>query len=435
MSGNNGGSESNDPVVLVLFGIVLVVVVAAVIWFIFHTELSIAAIHAAWYSLPTLSFIVSAMESIGTPVWIMDLIVPIDVIKQLPILRDSLLRQDPRQVDLEFFTLLLSITGFAFRLITPLIAAYLIYYVLKESKAARYKRSMNIFKLATLTSETFPQIRPAIIENLFQVNPDTGDFRREESPIRYAIQNNLIMTYDIDFRGSRLAEKSTPTFIKSEEDKDKKIYYVKDDLSHHISKLHDRCILDLDKTKLLFIKQLGPQWTGSENLPPMIRGIYAGLLAFACADKDLAMGLFEQFNHSWKREKVKSGEKNPILIDLSRVEEIINKYESRERIQEILNSHGFVTTVMQRLLRECRTKGRIATSVFLWLKCVDRTIWYCLNQEGGQCSWIEATGPRAHFLAELSANGALFHPFVATAVTETEYYLAESEGWIPKESK
>lgn len=437
---SNGTPEKNDPIIMILIFCSVILVLLAVLWFIFHTEFSIAAIYAAWVSLPVLTMIVKSFIAIGSPDWLINLVVPFEVINQIPILREDLLRQDPRQVDFEYFVTLLNITGYAFRPFLPFLTGALIYYIIKNSRAARLKRSMNIFGLSKVASETFPQIRPAIMENLFQVNPDQGEFRREESPIRYAIQNKLIQTYDVDFKKHRLETIGTPTFNKKDVDDKKKIYLVEDDLAHSISKLHDRCIFDAKAADDIFITQLGVNWTSSDDLSPMMRGLYAALIAFACADKDTSFRLLEQFNKSWKTKKflklakkeMKKGNLNPPLMDLSGVDGIILKFEKRREIQEILFQHGFVTTVMQRLLHDARTKGRISTSLFLWLKVYDRNMWYCLNQEGGQCSWVESSGPRAHLLAERSANGALFHPFTETATVEYENYLSESEGWIPK---
>lgn len=432
---NQGRTEVNDPVMVSLAVIGLVVLLLAVAWYIWHTELSMVAIFIAYQSLPVLTMIVKGFMAIGTPDWLLNLIVPIDVIKQIPFLRDSLLRQDPRQVDFEFFTLLLSIPGYAFRLFLPLLATGLGIYIYKRSKAARMKRSMNIFSLAKVASESFPQIRPAIIENLFKVDPDSGEFRREESPIRYAIKHGLITTYDIDFKRQNLETTGTPTFDKKKVNKKDNIYLVKDNLAHGISDLHNRCILDMEKTKENFIWQLGQPWTSSQDLPPMVRGIYACLIAFASADKDKAMDLFEQFNRTWKTKKVKKGDKNPILIDLTGVDEVIAKYEKSEHIQKLIGSHAYVTTLFQRLLRESRLKGRISTSLALWLKPVDRTLWYAVNQEGGQCAWSEATGPRAHLIAEVEAKGPLYYPHVETGVEAFEQYLRETEGWIPEEKE
>jgi hypothetical protein len=462
MSDHTGPGDKNDSTILVGVFIALILVCLLVIWYIFHTELSIAAIHAAFYSLPVLTMIAKSMIAMGLPEIVINAVIPIDVIKQIPILKETLLRQDPRQVDLPFFGLLLEITGYSFRLLLPFITGGAIYYVIKRSKAARLKRTMNIFELAKTTSATFPQIRPAIIENLINIHPDKGEFRREESPIRFCIQKGLIKTYDIDFRGDNLKTISKPTFDKKLVDKKNGVYFVIDDLANEIAKLHGRCILDSVGLEKVFVDQLGDQFIGSDHLPPMIRGIYAGLIAFICTDKDEAMDLFAQFNHSWKTKtaitqgkafkkgksikksksikKGKSIKKEKIinkahpesLIDLSKVDDFIEKYEAMPKIQNIINQHGYVTTLMQRLVREARTKGKFATSVILWLKPVDRTLWYCLNQEGGQCSWIESSGPRAHLLAELSAKGPIWSPFVEAAVAEGEYYLAESEGWIPK---
>ena len=113
------------------------------------------------------------------------------------------------------------------------------------------------------------------------------------------------------------------------------------------------------------------------------------------------------------------------------VQTLLKKYESTDRIQEIITSHAYVTTVMARALEAAREKGRLGTSLFVWLKVVDRVLWYSLNQEGGQCGWTEAAGPRAHRIAERQVKGPIYKPYVETAVTEFELYRREREGWLP----
>jgi hypothetical protein len=428
MSAKSSYYNNNNDMLMIVGGVIaLVALLFAVIWFSFHPYISAVAVKAAWWCLPVIEATHRFSNDIGIPAGIINTLIPKEVIADLPSLKYWLPRSDPSQIDFKQFVNLLEIVGYCTRIFTPFIAIAAVVYIWKRSKAARLSRVMNIFILARYTMMQFPQIRPAVMENLIKQNPDEGYFRREESPIRYALKNGLITAYKVDFKGALIPEIITPTFNKGLSKKEG-YEYVIDNYSKGISKLHNRCILDRKKTEEIFIKQLGKAWTGSSDLPPFVRGLYAALISFACADKDLCFNLLDQFNRSWRPPKKKN---NVAHIDITGVDAVIEKHEGSERIQEIISNHAYVTTVMARLLEAAREKGRLGTSLFIWLKVIDRTLWYALNQEGGQCGWTEAAGPRAHKLAEKAVKGPLFKPYVETAVIEFENYLRDKEGWLP----
>ncbi|WP_371837021.1 secretion/conjugation apparatus DotM-related subunit [Microbulbifer epialgicus] len=409
-----------------------------VLWFTFHTYLSIAVVKIAWWCIPVIEYThaysYKIAISLGVSTKTVDLLIPAEIINELPNLKYWLPRIDPSQIKFKKFVELLEVISYALRILLPFLTVISIIYIVKRSKTARMNRVMNIMSLAKLSMDQFPQIRPAIIENLLKKDPDTGYFRREASPIRFAIINGLIKAYKTDFRGALISEIVTPVFNKQYKNKEGYEYIV-DNYSKGISKLHNRCILDTKETERVFINQLGKVWTSSDNLPPFIRGLYAALIAFVCADKDTSIKLLDQFNRSWIPPK-KSGlffNKTTVsaFININGVDDVIAKYEHADSVQEILSNHAYVNTVMAVLLEAARTKGSLATSLFIWLKVVDRNLWYSLNQEGGQCAWTEGAGPRAHKLAEIKAKGPLYHPFVDTAVAGYEDYLRNTEGWLP----
>lgn len=418
--------NSNDAVMLFAGLLGMLALLFAVIWFIFHAQISWFVIQCTWFAVLILDMLHGAATSIGVPEAVIAILVPQEVVDDIPSLKYWLTRIDPKQVGFKQFVRMLEVGGYCLRLLLLFLSTACIVHIWRRSRAARLSRVMNIFTLAHYSMRQFPQIRPAIIENLIKQDPDAGYYRREDSPIRFAIKNHLLKAYKVDFAGALQNEIVIPTFDASKA-KTKGYEYIKDHYSKGISKLHNRCILDIEATEQAFIAQLGPMWTSSNRLPPFIRALYAALCAFACADKDTCFKLLDQFNRSWQPPT----KKNTAHMDTTGVDDVIKRYEATDRIQEILNSHAFVTTVMSRLLEAARQKGRLGTSLFIWLKIVDRGLWYVLNQEGGQCAWTEAAGPRAHKLAEKAAKGPLFKPYVETSVTEFEEYLRNKEGWIP----
>ena len=81
------------------------------------------------------------------------------------------------------------------------------------------------------------------------------------------------------------------------------------------------------------------------------------------------------------------------------------------------------------LLNRARQKGVLASSQFLWLRPLDRPLWYALNQCGGRAAWAEGFAPWAHYQAEEKAGKALSEPHVRPAVASLRQALA-AQGWL-----
>lgn len=445
--------------------VILLGVTGLMVWFGAKEYLAFCAIKMTWASIIVIDIVVSFAQSHSIPDNIIAYVIPTDILEQIPSLKYWLPRTDPKQVSFKQFKEMLEIGGVCLRPFIPFIGIAGIIFILKKTKTAKFTRKMDIFQLAKLMQNEFPQIRPAIMENLENQHPDEGYFRREDSPIRFAIKHGLITAYKINFKGELINEIVTPTFDKKKSKKslltrifsifhrkaksptsdssnaqDNKIEYevIKDHYKKGISKLHNRCIFDREKAAIVYSEQLGPAWTSSDDLPPFIKGLYAALIAFACTDnentdyatdKEKSMDLLKQFNKSWQPP----GKKNAAYMNVKGVNKIIKEYESTESIQDVLNSHAFVSTVFSSLLEKAREKGKLGTALFQWLKVVDRHLWYALNQEGGACAWSEAAGCRGHKLSESSAKGAIYKRTIENSVNALEEYLNNVEGWIPLE--
>lgn len=421
-------------------GIVLVGIAAVLVWFGAKEYLSFCAIKMTWAAITVIDVVVSFAQSNGIPDTFISYIIPTEILEQIPSYKYWLPRTDPKQVSFKQFKEMLEIGGICLRPFIPFVGIAGIVFVLRKTKTAKYTRKMDIFQLAKLMQNEFPQIRPALMENLENQHPDEGYFRREDSPIRFAIKHELITAYKTNFKGELINEIVMPTFEKKKANqKDIEYEFIKDNYKKGISKLHNRCIFNREKAREVYSEQLGPEWISSDNLPPFIKGLYAALIAFACTDnentdyetdKERSMSLLKQFNKSWQSP----GKKNAAYMDISGIDKIIKEYEPTESIQTILNGHAFVSTVLSSLLEKAREKGKLGTALFQWLKVINRNLWYALNQEGGACAWSEAAACRGHKLSEDKAFGAIYKRIIENSVEALEEYLDNVEGWIPLES-
>ena len=83
-------------------------------------------------------------------------------------------------------------------------------------------------------------------------------------------------------------------------------------------------------------------------------------------------------------------------------------------------------------LSASRDDGVVPSSEFLWLKPLDRRLWYMLNSVGRQTPFAEVGGPFAHWLAEKSMGRRLIAPMIDEAIKALEIAVKEIQ-LSPKE--
>jgi intracellular multiplication protein IcmP len=173
-----------------------------------------------------------------------------------------------------------------------------------------------------------------------------------------------------------------------------------------------KIVVDVLAARVVFSRQLGRLWSGVEDLALHEKGLFAAFLAFTNYDRKSGDALLEQMAGSATMLNVKKGQ-----IDYTGVDELIKKHLSSPIIQSIIKKHGFVHTVLAGLLKSARETGIVQNSLYLWIKPIDRTLWYVLNNTGRRAVFSETAGTYAHFLAEESVGFAIRSPIVDSAVS------------------
>lgn len=80
---------------------------------------------------------------------------------------------------------------------------------------------------------------------------------------------------------------------------------------------------------------------------------------------------------------------------------------------------------MASLLESARTNGVLACSDFLWLKTVDRPLWYMLQNVGRRAAFSEVAGAVAHWRIESRMQKRLMSPMIEEAVKALKIALSE----------
>lgn len=249
-----------------------------------------------------------------------------------------------------------------------------------------FKRSYSMKDLAKLEKVNWPQISPVVGLDLVKTDIDVGPWAMAMSPMQYCKRYRLLEEVK----------------VQRQEGMSRKDWDRMD------------VILKRGHANKLFALQLGPLWKGVQALPPHTKALFAVFAARIAADTETAANLLRQLSLS-------AGSK----LDMSGVDALIKKHEGHKQVQEAINTHAYVLTVMASMLQRARDDGVQASADFLWLKPVDRRLWYTLNTVGRQTPFVEVGGVFAHWIAEKEAGRKLIVPMIEEATKALEIALKE----------
>lgn len=241
----------------------------------------------------------------------------------------------------------------------------------------RLKATYTMKTLSDLESKNWPLIMPVLDKNLVKESLEEGQWRMADSPIKFAERYKMV----------------------------KSVY----ERGNHIAKL------DRARAEVVMAMQMGPLWTGLEPLPGYVRALFAIFAAKAENDSKGARALLNQIANSSKSGKLNFGGTQELLI----------KHVRSPKVGRAVGPHAYLLTVMASMLELARTDGVLASSEFLWLKLLDRRMWYMLNCVGRQTPFAEVSGPYSHWIVEKRLRRPLKVPMVGQAVNALDAALSE----------
>lgn len=249
-----------------------------------------------------------------------------------------------------------------------------------------YKKSYDMKSLAKLEKENWPQISPIVDLDLLKVDIDKGPWAMSMTPMQFCKHYKLLE----EIRPQRKEGMTRKEWDKIE------------------------VVLKRGNANRIFALQLGPVWRGINKLPPHTRALFAAFAARINADSAPAADLLKQLSASPKGK-----------LNMSGVDALIKKHEGTKRVQQIIQSHAYVKTVMASMLEAAREDGVQASADFLWLKPMDRKLWYILNTVGRQTPFVEIAGIFAQWVAEKEAGRKLNVPIIEEATKALDLALKE----------
>lgn len=259
-------------------------------------------------------------------------------------------------------------------------------YVYFHSPILRYKKTHSMKTLLQQEKKNWPQITPVSRLDLVNTDIHEGPWAMALQPLEFAKVNNLLILEQTSSGEGALDSKDVTT-----------------------------ASIQRDEARKIFAMQLGAFWTTPEQLPIYARSLFAIFAARIVGEREGAAKLLQQIAIS-----TESGQ-----LNFSGCDELLKKHRDNKIVKKITRRHAFVLTAMASMLEAARQDGVVATADFLWLKPIDRRLWYMLNTIGRQTPFAEVSGPYAHWLIEKELDRKLNLPFVDEAVNALEVAIKE----------
>jgi intracellular multiplication protein IcmP len=262
-----------------------------------------------------------------------------------------------------------------------LILAIILY---KSDVTLRFRRIHNMNTLREQEQNNWPAIMPIIKEDLTATDINTGPWAMALTPMEFARKHNLLKKNDVLLDNPIPGQEMTAAIRRGD-------------------------------AKRVFTLQLGPTWNGFERCPPHVCTLAAVFMARLNRDKESAKKILTAMDKSFSEGKPDYTVAIPTL----------KKYQNNENVQEIASKHAYLLSMMASLLAASRDDGVVPSSEFLWLKPVDRRLWYMLNCVGRQTPFAEVGGPFAHWRAEREMGRRSLAPMIDEAIKALDIAVKE----------
>ncbi len=298
----------------------------------------------------------------------------------------------PKTIKYEVFVQLNREVGSVVRYPFIFIMLVLGFYIYRYSPVLHFRTAYNMNSLKKAEVSNWPKITPVSNINLVKQDIRKGPWSMAQTPLEFCQEHDLI-------------------FPKRELD------YMTWGLNHSTA------------FRVLSL-QLGPQLRSMNSLPIHLKALVV-IFMYRVIDKTKESNQFlAQIASS-----ASSGN-----LNFTGVEEAFSKIKNERAIQWTRARHDYVYSFMATLLEISRSDGVLASAEFLWLKPLDRRMWFMMNSVGRQTATVEIAGAYAHWLAEKKMGRGLKSPMIKEAVKALELavgevlYEEEGQSWRSKEA-
>ena len=336
------------------------------------------------------------------------------------------------------------------------------------SRTSGLIRRLNMDSLLRHNAESFACLRPVVGRGNALLSPesyDSGPWRIARSPVQFALEHGLLLNKD-----------GQPFSVDEA---------LRRGLAHVDLPAFGDARFDEARAAIVLKAQLGKKFDGFETMSAGRKALAAAFIAYAAGNKNDCLLILDTVATSYEEVEKPScsvlvspnstvlrAPTCPALGELTcpRLGKPISSVVEKlfwpmlaKRISPVLetlltpvlqklNFHKTLDNILQEykgllidpflirhaayelpwfmaLLTLARRKGVLASSQFLWLRPLDRPLWYALSQCGGRAAWAEGFAAWAHFAAEEKMGKALREPRLTHAVGRLRQTLAV-QGWL-----
>lgn len=360
MSQQNAQQQDNSLAALWIMAMAFLVIV--VIWYTLHAQVAAFILTVRLWELEVLNLLTSANHKI------------IVQVKQELI--------DPARITPRELLSLSTTVGQEMRWLFSPVMFILAFLIFISNAKMRFMTVFSMQHLLDTEKENWPQITPISQVDLIKLHIEEGKWAMAETPMAFCKKNKLLVE---EQEGGHFDPrvKVTATLIK-------------------------------EKARSVFTMQLGEPWRGVGAMPIYMRALFAVFAARIHGERETALKLLNQIAKSTESGK----------LNFEGVDQLVKRLSNHKIIQRVIHSHAYEYGVMASMLEQARNDGVLASADFLWLKPLDRRLWFMLNTVGRQTAPTEVGGPFAHWLAEKVMGRRLNVPMIDEAVNALEESLS-----------
>lgn len=299
-------------------------------------------------------------------------------------------------------------------IILPFLAIPLLMLIKSTSSIKTYNKSLSMAEFRIQEAERWPVIKPIIHLDHKTVNDiNNGPWAMSMRPEVFYSQNDYLIFLDDDNSVIEL--------------KDKK--YLEEYMTDY------NFTIDSNKIRESFLAQLGDPWEGINKLSIEEKHLLSILLPKINRDGDKTremLNLYGNYYTSEKGRKIRKEQKRLKKIIDKNMKEIFAKYFETKLIQSVIKRHHFKNTVFASLLEEARKDGVLSNGLFIWLKPLNRTLWFMMCSTGRKLPLPDAAGAWSHFLSEKALNAAITLPRITSSIDSVDLYFNDRyKNYIP----
>ncbi len=280
-------------------------------------------------------------------------------------------------------------------------------------KTSSLVRKFNMESLLQNNAESFACLRPIVGRGKYLLSAksyDQGLWCMAQSPLQFAIVQELLTNSE----GNALEAQDV----------------LVNGLANHDSAAFGKAVFESEKAATALEAQLGNARQEFAELSPCKKVLIASFMAYADGNKQGCLDVLDAVATHYN-------EKNdsafcPLFKQESFLQKVTFLHERHVGILQdsLVQKHiHYELPFFMALLTRARKKGVLASSQFIWLRPLDRPLWYALHQCGGHTAWAEALAPWAHYMAEEKAQKTLTTPHISRGVSALHKAL-DNQGWL-----